>query len=101
MLAPSTAAEWLEVVRTGKTDWRVSDSRRNSGDPERVVGFVERMGRARFEILWMTNPLRWGYVGSLRDAMAALLNPDEFEGTQHYLRQERTPRHGGLRRWEY
>ena len=100
-LAPSTAAEWLEVVRTTRTDWRVSDARRESTDPERLLGFVERLGRARFEVLWLTAPLRWGYVASLPEAIAALRDRVEFTGLQLYTREERSPRRGGPRRWEY
>ena len=101
ILAPPTATEWLEVFRTGKSDWRVSDSRRDSGDPDRLLGFVERLGRAQFEILWMTDPLRWGYVGSLPAAVAAIRDRVEFAGPQLLKRQERQSRKGEPRRWEF
>ncbi len=100
-LAPPTAAEWLEVVRTGRSDWRVSDSRRDSSDPERLLGFVERLGRTRFEVLWMTDPMRWGYVESLPEAVTAIRDRVEFAGPQRLQRQERQPRGGEQRRWEF
>jgi hypothetical protein len=100
-LAPPSAAEWLEVIRTGRSDWRVSDSRLASGDPERIVGFVERLDRLRYEVLWMTDPMRWAYVESLAAAVAAIRDRVEFVGPQLLQRQERHPRRGGPNRWEF
>jgi hypothetical protein len=99
-VASPTTAEWLEVVRTGRSDWRVSDSRRDPGDPDRLLGFVERLDRGRFEVLWMTEPLRWGYTRSLPEALAALRDRVTFSGLQLYAREER-PRRGNRREWDY
>jgi hypothetical protein len=99
-LAPPVAADWLEVLRVGKTDWRVSDSRHDVGSTGRILGFVERQGRDRFEILWMTEPPRWAYVHSLAEAIAALGNDIGFTGPDALERQE-APRKSrrGWRRW--
>ena len=99
--ALSSATDWLEVVRIGRADWRVSDARREAGDTERLLGFVERLGRARFEVVWMSDPLRWAYVATLPAAVAALRDRDEFPGLQLYLREETRPRRKGPRPWEY
>jgi hypothetical protein len=98
-LAPSVVAEWLEVLHIGKTDWRVSDSRHDLGSSGRVLGFVERRGRYRFEILWMTEPPRWAYVRSLAEAIAAFSDEIGFTGQELAEREEapRKLRRGWLR----
>jgi hypothetical protein len=99
-LAPPVAADWLEVLHIGKTEWRVSDSRRDVGSHGRILGFIERLGRDRFEILWMTEPPRWAYVDSLVEALAALTLDVGFTGPE-VLEREEAPRKSrrGWRRW--
>ena len=57
----------LEVVRLSRTDWRVSE--RNV--PEQLLGYIERQRADRYEVLWMTDPMHWGYAGSFEEALAA------------------------------
>jgi hypothetical protein len=99
-LAPPVVAEWLEVIHIGKSEWRVSDSRHDVGSNGRVLGFVERLTGNRFEVLWMTEPPRWAYVGSLSEALAALTDYVGFTGPEASEREE-TPRKArrGWRRW--
>jgi hypothetical protein len=99
-LAPSVLADWLEVLHIGKTDWRVSDSRHDVDSIGRVLGFVERRGRYRFEILWMTEPPRWAYVRSLAEAIAAFSDEIGFTRPESAEREEapRKPRRE-WRRW--
>lgn len=71
---------WLEVVRLGRTDWRVSDSRIESADPSRLVGFIEKLSNSRFELVWMTYPVRWGYAHTLSAALGGMAEGARFAG---------------------
>ena len=93
-------ADWLEVTRIGKRDWRVSDTRREVGDSTRLLGFVERIRRDRFEVLWMTEPLRWAYLPSMSEAIEAFGDSLRFTGEQIPEREHVRPRQRGPRRWE-
>ena len=66
----------IDVVRLSRTDWRVS----RSDEPERVLGYVERQGANRFEIVWMTDPMRWGYTITFDDALMAFGDASRFTG---------------------
>jgi hypothetical protein len=72
--------EWLEVVRLGHTDWRVSDSRVDSADPRRLVGFIEKLPTGRFELVWITYPIRWGYTDTLSAALSGMAEGAQFAG---------------------
>jgi hypothetical protein len=87
-LAPPVAAEWLEILHTGKSDWRVCDSRLEADDPGHLLGFVERLGRDRYEILWLTEPPRWAYADSLKTALAAFDDSVAFAGSKSILREQ-------------
>lgn len=71
-------AKWLEVVRLGKSDWRVSDSRFDRADGSRLLGYIEQFGRFHYELLWTTVPLRWAYVESFAAATAAFTDNTTF-----------------------
>jgi hypothetical protein len=64
----------LEVVRLGRAEWRVSEA----ADAGTLLGFVERQNGGRFEIVWMSDPIRWGYVDSFDAALAAMAEPEQF-----------------------
>jgi hypothetical protein len=64
-------AEWLEVVRLGKCDWRVTDSRIDLADGSRLLGYIELIGRFHYELLWTAVPLRWSYAESFAAAIGA------------------------------
>jgi hypothetical protein len=72
---------WVEVVRVGRCDWRVSDSRIAVTDPGHVLGYVEKFSRSQFEVLWMTNPMRWGRVDNLAAAIANIAHGRSFGDT--------------------
>jgi hypothetical protein len=57
----------VEIVRLGRGDWRVNDA----ADPDRPLGYIERQRSGRFEVMWMTDPMRWGYAASFDEALAA------------------------------
>ena len=66
---------WLEVIRLGRRDGRILDSRIETSDPARLLGFVERLSTRRYEVLWMTGAMRWGSV-----AGAFIASPDPASG---------------------
>ena len=100
MPGDQNTADWLEVIRIGKKDWRVSDTRRDAGDPARLLGFIERIRRDRYEVLWMTAPLRWAYLPSMSEAIEAFGDSLRFTGEQVPDRQESTRRRRGPPRSE-
>jgi hypothetical protein len=57
----------VEIVRLGRGDWRVNDA----AHPDRLLGYIERQRSGRFEVMWMTDPMRWGYAASFEEALAA------------------------------
>jgi hypothetical protein len=59
----------MQMIRTSRTDWRVVDARALLADPGRILGFIERIGHSRYEILWASEPPRWDYVTSLPRAV--------------------------------
>jgi hypothetical protein len=66
----------IELVRLGRTEWRVSDA----SDPARLLGYIERQRGDRFEVVWMTDPMRWGYAASFDDAVVAFADSLRFIG---------------------
>jgi hypothetical protein len=77
-LTGGKGAEWLEVVRLGKFDWRVSDSRIDQADGSRRLGYIEQIGSFHYELLWITVPLRWAYVESFAAAVGSFANSTTF-----------------------
>lgn len=73
----------LEVVRLGRTEWRVSEA-----SDRALLGFIERQRRDRFEILWMSEPLRWGYATTFDSALVAFGDTPNFTGE---ISPRRTP----------
>ena len=72
--------DWLEIVRVGRAEWRISDTRVDSFDSARLLGYVERLLRNRYELVWMTDPMRWGYVETFAEAIAGFEDSARFGG---------------------
>lgn len=70
----------LEVIRLNRTDWRISDTASDLDDPRRLLGYVERLARDQYEVLWIAPPLGWSYVSSFGRALAALADRTRFDG---------------------
>jgi hypothetical protein len=66
----------LSVVRLGKTDWRIS----SGSNPNDLLGYIERQRSGRFEVTWMTDPMRWGYASSFDEALLAFGDSVRFTG---------------------
>jgi hypothetical protein len=64
------------VESLSRTEWRVLDAT----DAGRIVGFIERLSGGRFEIVWMSDPMRWGYAKSFDEAVAAFSDGASFAG---------------------
>lgn len=71
---------WLEVLRLDHNDWRVSDARVDVGDFDRIVGYIERLGPWRYEVLWVRATPGWAYVRSFDLAVAAVADREHFDG---------------------
>jgi len=71
-----TAYDSLAVVRLGRAEWRVSDA----GDANELLGFIERQTAGRFEIVWMSDPIRWGYAETFDSALMAFGDSLRFTG---------------------
>jgi len=80
----------LEVVRLNRVEWRVSDLALATGDPLRLMGYIERLARDEFEVLWLRPPLGWSYVSSFGSALAALADRSRFDGVIDARRAART-----------
>jgi len=85
-LANGTA--WLEVIRLNRTAWRISNSSISQGDPDRLLGYIERLSSDRFEVLWLGAPISWAYVTSFEVALAAVSDRSHFSGI---IEPERDP----------
>ncbi len=85
----ATAAA-LEVIRLNRAEWRVSDLALPGGDPLRLLGYVERLARDEYEVLWIKPPLGWSYVSSFGGALAALADRRRFTGEIVARRAPRT-----------
>ncbi len=66
----------LSIVRLGKSDWRVS----SAVDPDELLGYIERQRTGRFEVVWMSDPMRWGYATSFEEALVAFGDSVRFTG---------------------
>ena len=72
--------DWLELFRLTRTDWRVSDARVEPSEPRRLIGYIERLDRDRYEALWIADPIGWAYVTTMSEAIAAFA--DRRSGAQ-------------------
>jgi len=79
---------WLEVVRLSRTDWRISDSRINAGESGRVLGYAEKLHHDRFEVVWITEPVRWAYTVRLHDALHGFTEGARFTGATQLTRDD-------------
>ena len=68
--------EALEIIRLGRAEWRVSDA----ANPELLLGFIERQRADLFEVVWMSDPMRWGYAPSFESALVAFGDSVRFAG---------------------
>jgi hypothetical protein len=66
----------LSIVRLGKADWRIS----SGSNPDVLLGYIERQRSGRFEVTWMTDPMRWGYAASFDEALLAFGESVRFTG---------------------
>lgn len=66
----------LAIVRLGRAEWRVSDA---AGDGQ-LLGYIERLRADRFELVWMSDPIRWGYTDTFDAALSAFADGDRFVG---------------------
>lgn len=66
----------LAIVRLGRAEWRVSDA----SDQGQLLGYVERLRTDRFELVWMSDPIRWGYTQTFDAALTAFADGDRFAG---------------------
>jgi hypothetical protein len=83
---PSRNSCGLSIVRLGKTDWRIS----SQADGDELLGYIERQRSGRFEVVWMTDPMRWGYAESFDDALLAFGDSVRFTG-EIFDRRARVP----------
>ncbi|NYF09015.1 hypothetical protein HDC94_000171 [Leifsonia sp. AK011] len=70
----------LEVIRLDHSSWRISNSLIDPADHARIMGFIERLERDRFEVLLLTPPTGWAYVESFGLALSAFTNREHFQG---------------------
>ena len=78
--ALSNVPAGIEVIRLDRTAWRVSNSFIDRGDPDRLLGYIERLHSGRYEVLWLAPPISWAYVDSFELALAAVADRPHFGG---------------------
>lgn len=61
----------LDVFRIDGATWRVSDPSADMEDPRRILGYIERLSRNRYEVLWLA-PVAWAYVSTFDLAIQAI-----------------------------
>ena len=76
----SNVTAGIEVIRLDRTAWRVSNSFIDEGDPDRLLGYIERLESGRYEVLWLAAPISWAYVDSFGLALAAVADRSHFNG---------------------
>jgi hypothetical protein len=72
--------DWLAVIRVGRKEWRISDSRIDASVSGHLIGFVEKLPTGRFELVWITEPIRWGYSDTFAEAVAGMADRTAFVG---------------------
>ncbi len=70
------SVDGIELVRLGRAEWRVNDA----NDAGRLLGYIERQRGDRYEVVWMTDPMRWGYAASFDEALAGFADSLRFAG---------------------
>jgi hypothetical protein len=45
-----------------------------------LLGYIDRQRAGRFEIVWMSDPMRWGYTATFDDAVVAFGDSSRFAG---------------------
>lgn len=88
--SPATVVQ-LEVTRVDRASWRISDSSIDERDPRRLLGFIERLERGRYEVLWLA-PIGWAYLGTFDLALAALGDRAHFSGPVMSEREALVPK---------
>ena len=78
--SPANTTAGLEVIRLDRTGWRISNSFITEGVPGRLLGYIERLDRDRYEVLWIAAPISWAYVDSFELALAAVADRPHFSG---------------------
>lgn len=78
--SPANSTVGLEVIRLDRTGWRISNSFIKDGVPGRLLGYIERLDRDRYEVLWIAAPISWAYVNSFELALAAVADRLQFNG---------------------
>lgn len=101
--ATQTALIGFTIVRLEQACWRISDPTLDEGEPGYVLAFIERLGRHRYEVLWLGAPIGWAYVDSFDAAISAVSARAEFAGKtvserDPSLRSTSTPLFGRVRR---
>ncbi len=86
--SPANSTVGLEVIRLDRTGWRISNSFIKDGVPGRLLGYIERLDRDRYEVLWIAAPISWAYVNSFELALAAVADRLQFSGI---VEKERDP----------
>ena len=86
----SNVAAGIEVIRLDRTAWRISNSFIDQGDPDRLLGYIERLESDRYEVLWLAPPISWAYVDSFELALAAVADRPHFSGTIEPERDQAT-----------
>jgi hypothetical protein len=76
MKSSHRTVDGVDLVRLARTEWRVNDAT----DPDRLLGYIERQRSDRWEIMWMTDPMRWGYATSFAEALGAFGDSVRFKG---------------------
>jgi hypothetical protein len=66
----------IQVIRLGRSEWRVNAAT----DPDRPIGYIERQRAGRYEVTWMTDPMRWGYATTFDEALVAFGDSVQFPG---------------------
>ena len=80
MRSLSNVTAGIEVIRLNRTAWRISNSFIDEGDPDRLLGYIERLESDRYEVLWLAAPVSWAYVDSFELALAAVADRPHFSG---------------------
>lgn len=87
----------LEVIRLDRSTWRISNAAVDPSDPARIMGFIERLERERFEVLLLVLPIGWAYVENFGQALLAFSDRERFRGViepqrEHALEGGANPR---------
>lgn len=76
----SGAPVTLEVIRLDGSLWRISGFAPGRAETVALRGYVERLDRDRFEVLWFPAPLGWAYVSTFEAALTAISDRSKYMG---------------------